>query len=285
MRRRLTGLVIFVLFLGFRLALTLESLRGDRSYPALRSNAGSHFFPGVVANLGPSGFNAADDRLRGGVNGVVPTLASSHGINSSIAPTFDLNHVRRVKNSSVIGGIAAREATYQRYWDPYKEDGQGCHPSCFCEFPDQATCVGPRITYIPTRLNPFLTLLEIVDASLLSIRTDSFHPYPHLQHLSLINCSVVKLEAFAFRGLSGLKTFNFNLNPLTHLSRYSFSGVYSARVLNLTQNRIKRIHSLAFESSSNIGKLLLYGNPLSHISARAFLGLSIVENLVISEVR
>ena len=310
MRLHLPGFKIFVLFLSFRCTLTLHSFHSpteNQRFAFFVSKTNSEFdyndingdFNGksninTINNINNRVYRTNQDRFRGGRNLI---RNFSVGIDQDVAsfrrPGSDKGVLKPYGNN-VSSGITEREVSYRPYWKAYDDDNNNnndddkedpCHPSCFCEFPDRATCVGPRITFVPTRLNPFLTHLEIVDASLLSIRTDSFSAYRHLQHLSLINCSVVKLEAFAFRGLSGLQTFNLNLNPLTHLSRYSFSGLFNVRVLNLTRNRVKRIHSLAFESSSFIGKLLLYRNPLAHISARAFLGLSHVDSLIVSEVR
>jgi len=212
-----------------------------------------------------------------------PLLVSLHLLlflpTTRVEPSDDLRVVSFITsgdNGSALAGISEREAAYDPFWAKYD-----CHP-CVCDEPDKARCQGPNVKVIPSQLNPFLSRLEILDAPLVSLRTDSFKPYSHLRHLKLSNCSIIRIEAFAFRGLAGLESLIVAANPLTHLGRYAMSGLFNVRLVDLTGNGIRRIHSLAFESSSYIKRLFLHGNPLSHISARAFAGLKHVETLVIS---
>nr|XP_054606698.1 chondroadherin-like protein [Nothobranchius furzeri] len=158
-----------------------------------------------------------------------------------------------------------------------------CPKECSCDNAKlSVACVGRNLTEIPPTIDEITVKLNLRNNNLQMILKEAFIHTPHLTHLNLQLCNIIKVKEGAFRSLGRLLSLNLANNKIDVLYQESFDGLSSLKELHLDHNRIEEIQPGAFAQLGFLNMLTLTHNQLVYIPNMAFQGLQNIKRLRLS---
>ena len=128
-----------------------------------------------------------------------------------------------------------------------------------------------------------ITLLQLFNKSITSLKTGDFSGLPSLEKLNLDNNSLANLPTDVFNGLSKLKELWLQNNALTNLSEDVFNGLSALEKLQLASNSLTSLPENVFDGLTNLTTLELSSNHLTNLPTDVFDGLSALQIIILRQ--
>ncbi|XP_046695317.1 relaxin receptor 1 isoform X2 [Silurus meridionalis] len=134
---------------------------------------------------------------------------------------------------------------------------------CYCEG-WKVNCNNKNLQHVPA-VSSNITALELNSNGLISLHSDLFVRYRHLERLHLENNSIEMISKRTFSGLFSLRKLFLSQNRISSLKAGLFTDLSSLEWLILDENRITSLRQKSFEGLKSLFFLSLLNNSLEHL--------------------
>lgn len=141
-----------------------------------------------------------------------------------------------------------------------------------------------RLNFLPAvvlRNLPDLTSLQVRDATIDTLASQTFVDVTQLHELRLNRNKIRHIRPFAFQGLSRTVELELSHNELSSLERGVFAGLDSLRHLFLDGNNISLVEDSVFQNLRKLEELDLSGNSIAVLTGETLMGLQQLKKLTL----
>ncbi|KAI9560703.1 hypothetical protein GHT06_011653 [Daphnia sinensis] len=141
-----------------------------------------------------------------------------------------------------------------------------------------------RLNFLPAvalRNLPDLTSLQVRDATIDTLASQTFVDVTQLHELRLNRNKIRHIRPLAFQGLSRTVELELSDNELSSLERGVFSGLDNLRKLFLDGNNISLVEDSVFQNLRKLEELDLSGNSIAVLTGETLMGLQQLKKLIL----